>query len=91
MSRTTGPREVPLRAPDCVMRLARLGSMHQTRLSFLRALLRRMRSENWHVAREWFDFDERGVGTAVYTVKVGERLYSLIGFGHAIPPENTMF
>jgi hypothetical protein len=69
------------------MRLARLGSMHQTRLSFLRALLRRMRGESWQVSRHSFDLDEHGVGTAIYTVGVGERLYSLVAFGHELPAE----
>jgi hypothetical protein len=87
MSRKVASTDVPLRSPDRVMRLARLGSMHQMRLSFLRALLRRMRYENWQVACQCFDIDERGVGTAIYTVRVGERLYSLVGFGHEIPPE----
>ena len=78
---------VPLRPPDLVMRLERLGSAHQTRLSFLRALLRRMRSERWHVTRQRFDIDERGVGVAIYAVEVGERIYSLVAFGHHLPPE----
>ena len=59
-----------LRPPDVVMRLARLGSAHQTRLSFLRALLRRMRDDGWRVAKHSFDIDERGVGTAIYTVDI---------------------
>ena len=79
--------DVPLRPPDLVMRLERLGSAHQTRLSFLRALLRRFQIERWQVTRERFDIDERGVGVAIYAVKIGERIYSLIAFGHEIPPE----
>jgi hypothetical protein len=31
---------VPLRPPEYVMRLTRLGSFHRTRLSFMRAMLR---------------------------------------------------
>ena len=34
------------RPPEQVMRLARLGSAHPTRLSFLRVLLRRMQAEH---------------------------------------------
>ena len=33
------PPKVPLRSPDTVMRLARMGSMFPTRLSFLRTLM----------------------------------------------------
>jgi len=70
-----------------VMRLERLGSAHQTRLSFLRVLLRRMRAERWRIARERFELDARGVGTAVYRVDVGERVYALVAFGHQLAPE----
>ena len=35
------------RPPEQVMRLARMGAAHPTRLSFLRALLRRMQSDGW--------------------------------------------
>ncbi|MBV9517006.1 MAG: hypothetical protein JO068_02705 [Hyphomicrobiales bacterium] len=76
-----------LRPPDVVMRLDRLGSAHQTRLSFLRALLRRMRDEEWRVARRVFDIDERGVGTAIYTVEMKGRVLSLVAFGHELAPE----
>ena len=34
--------EAPLRDPQTVMRLARLGAFHQSRLSFMRVLLRRL-------------------------------------------------
>ncbi len=76
-----------LRPPDVVMRLARLGSAHQTRLSFLRALLRRMREDGWRVAKHSFDIDERGVGTAIYTVDIKGRVLSLVAFGHELAPE----
>jgi hypothetical protein len=59
------PKALSLRPPDEVMRLARLGSAHQTRLSFLRALLRRIRDEDWRVVKHAFHIDERGVGTAI--------------------------
>jgi len=78
---------VPLRPPDVVMRLDRLGSAHQTRLSFLRAMLRRMRVEGWRVARPVFEIDERGVGTAVYSVEANGKIVSLVAFGHELPSE----
>ena len=79
--------EVALRPPGVVMRLARLGSFHQTRLSFLRVLLRRAISDRWTFSRPRFDIDVRGVGTAVYQVRCGPRTYSLVAFGHDLPPE----
>lgn len=54
------------RSPDQVMRLARLGSSHPTRLSFLRQLLRRMKDENWRFDRPVWEIDAKGVGRAVY-------------------------
>lgn len=79
---------IALRPPSVVMRLARLGSFHQTRLSFLRVLLRRAITENWRFDRLRFDIDARGVGTAVYAVHMGNgRTASLVAFGHDLPPE----
>ena len=75
------------RAPDVVMRLERMGSFHQCRLSFMRTLLRRMKTENWRFERTSFDFTAAGVGTAVYTAITPERRYSLVAFGHDLPPE----
>ena len=42
---------VALRSPDMVMRLERLGSFHQTRLSFMRVLLRRLDRDGWRLSR----------------------------------------
>ena len=78
---------VEMRSPGTVMRLARLGSFHQCRLSFMRTLLRRMKRENWAFERPRFEIDEQGVGTAVYAVRGPERTYSLVCFGHDLPPE----
>ena len=52
---------VPLRPPETVMRLDRLGSFHQSRLSFMRTLLRRMKRERWTFSRPVFDIDGSGV------------------------------
>jgi hypothetical protein len=79
--------KVPLRPPETVMRLARLGSFHQCRLSFMRTLLRRMKRENWTFARPVFDIDAKGVGVAVYSAHGPDRTYSLVCFAHDLPPE----
>lgn len=75
------------RTADEVMRLSRLGLSHPTRLSFLRVLLRRMQQDAWSFTRPVFDFDARGVGRAVYCAEGPERTYSLVAFGHDLPPE----
>lgn len=75
------------RSPNEVMRLSRLGASHPTRLSFLRILLRRMQREAWVFDRPLFDFDELGVGRAVYTARGPERSYSIVVFGHDLSPD----
>ena len=75
------------RDPADVMRLARMGCSHPTRLSFLRQLLRRMRDEGWRFDRPLWDVDARGVGRAVYRAIGPARTYSLVAFAHDLPPE----
>lgn len=81
------PLPVPLRPPHQVMRLDRLGASHPTRLSFLRAMLRRLESEGWTFGRPVWALDARGFGHAVYTVRTPRRAYSLVAFSHDLPPE----
>ncbi len=76
-----------LRAPDKVMKLSRLGSIHQSRLSFMRILLRRLQNENWQFDRPVFEIDACGVGYAVYSARGPERTYSLVAFSHDLPEE----
>lgn len=75
------------RSPDVVMRLRRLGSLHQCRLSFMRVLTRRMAREAWSFSRSAFRIDEAGVGHAVYTATGPDRAYSLVAFAHDLPDE----
>lgn len=76
-----------LRAPEEVMRLARLGAHHNTRLSFLRDLIRRMQREGWRIERTRFDIDAKGVGVAVHSAIGPERTYSLVAFAQELAPE----
>ena len=78
---------IPMRDPNVVMRLSRLGSIHQCRLSFMRVLLRRLKRENWRFDRPAFQIDARGVGHAVYSAHGPDRSYSLVAFAHDLPPE----
>ena len=87
MNDLSPPKPEDLRPPHVVMRLARLGAFHQCRLSFMRTLLRRMKREDWEFSRPVFDVDGAGVGTAVYTATGPERSYSLVCFGHDLPPD----
>lgn len=92
MNRLADPESASLidgfrRPPEQVMRLARMGSAHATRLSFLRALLRRLRDERWRFDRPLFEMDERGVGRAVYRAIGPQRTYSLVAFAHDLPDD----
>ena len=75
------------RPPEVVMRLERMGSFHQSRLSFMRALLRRLKRENWRFERRLWALDDDGFGRAVYTVYGPERAYSLVAFSHYLADE----
>lgn len=86
-SQANSSQTVAKRDPALVMRLSRLGSFHQSRLSFMRILTRRMTDENWTFSRPIFDFDDKGVGNAVYCAHTPDRTYSLIAFGHDLPAE----
>ncbi|MEM7047669.1 MAG: hypothetical protein AAF442_08515 [Pseudomonadota bacterium] len=76
-----------LRPARQVMRLARLGSFHRTRLSFMPALLRQLRQERWGFARPLWDVDAAGVGQALYTARGPRRTYSLVAFAHDLPAD----
>ena len=75
-----------LRAPETVMRLARLGAFHQTRLSFLRATLRQIAADGYRFGYERWEIGDDGTGTAVYAARGPERDYSLVCFAHDLDP-----
>ncbi|PTX72198.1 hypothetical protein [Sulfitobacter mediterraneus] len=81
------PPHVPLRPPDEVMRLARMGSMFPTRLSFLRSMIRRLARENAQITRPVWNMDEGGFGHAVYSLRFGGHEYSLVAISTDLPPE----
>jgi hypothetical protein len=68
------------------MSLDRMGAAFQTRLSFLRTLLRRMGNENWRITRPRFELDDDGYGMALYTVETPLRQYSLISYSQYLDP-----
>jgi len=73
---------VPLRDPNIVMKLSRLGSFHQSKLSFLRSFLKEFK--DWEYKRDLFELSENGYGTAVYSFKKKNRVYSLICFANEL-------
>ena len=75
------------RPASVVMKLARMGSFHQSRLSFMRVLLRRLKAENWQFRQAEWQIDEHGVGVATYEAIGPERTYTLVAFAHDLPDE----
>jgi len=74
--------EIELRNPNIIMKLSRLGSFHQSKLSFLRSFLKEFK--NWEYKRDLFELNESGYGIAVYSLKKDSRVYSLICFANEL-------
>ena len=74
--------QVELRDPNVIMKLSRLGSFHQSKLSFLRSFLKEFK--DWEYKRDLFNLDEFGYGVAVYSFKKKDRVYSLICFANKL-------
>ena len=66
------------RSANEIMTLSRLGSFYQSKLSFLRSFIREFK--DWDFSTDLFELDENGYGTAVYSVKKNDRIYSLVCF-----------
>ena len=75
---------IKLRDPNEVMKLSRLGSFHQSKLSFLRSFIREFK--NWEYKRSVFELDKDGYGVAVYSFEKNKRNYSLVCFAQYINP-----
>ena len=74
--------KVNLRSPNEIMKLSRLGSFHQSKLSFLRSFLKEFK--DWTYKRDMFELNEFGFGTAVYSFKKKNRVYSLICYANEL-------
>ena len=74
--------KIELRDPNTIMKLSRLGSFHQSKLSFLRSFLNEFK--DWEYKKDLFDLDENGYGEAVYSFKKKKRVYSLVCFANRI-------
>ncbi|MDG1749939.1 MAG: hypothetical protein P8H89_09730 [Porticoccaceae bacterium] len=78
---------LPMRPASKVMQLDRLGSLHQSRLSFMRTLVRRMVAENWQISAPVFYLDEQGFGKVVYQIQARYGVFSFVVFSHYLDPE----
>ena len=77
--------KVELRDPNTIMKLSRLGSFHQSKLSFLRSFLSEFK--DWDYNRDLFNLDKGGYGEAIYSFKKKDRVYSLVCFANKIDDE----
>lgn len=70
------------RPAEEVMQLDRLGSIHASRLSFMRTLLRRVMNEQWQISPSVFDLDSDGYGVVVYRIQAAHGIYSFVIFSN---------
>jgi len=77
--------KIELRNPNIIMKLSRLGSFHQSKLSFLRSFLSEFK--DWDYKRDLFDLDQNGYGESVYSFKKKNRVYSLVCFANELKDE----
>ena len=74
--------KINLRDPNIVMKLSKLGSFHQSKLSFLRSFLKEFK--DWKYSRDLFELDENGYGRAIYSFKKDNRTYSMVSFANKL-------
>ena len=73
---------IDLRKPEFVMKLDRLGSFHQSKLSFLRSFIREFK--DWTFQTREFELNEKGFGHCVYIVNKEDKKYSLVCFSNEL-------
>ena len=74
--------EIKLRDPKFLMKLSKLGSFHQSKLSFLRSFLKEFK--DWKYNRDLFQLNDKGFGRAIYSFTKEKKTYSLICFANEI-------
>lgn len=79
--------ELQLRPSDQVMNLVRLGSLHASRLSFSRSLVRQMAREDWTVTTVRSELDQQGHGVVIYRLQTPHHIYHGVLFSQHLDPE----
>ncbi len=77
----------PIRPPSTVMKLDRLGSFHQTRLSFTRRLIDDLKYQKSKIEIYQWDIDNSGIGSAIIKIALKKETLSLVIFCHSISDE----
>jgi hypothetical protein len=82
--------DLAMRSADVTNRTECLGAMHGTRLSFARALVRRMARDNWRIRIARMALDDDGYGMCVYSIEAyGERYSQVIFSRHLDAADRT--
>jgi len=77
----------PIRPPSTVMKLNRLGSFHQTRLSFTRRLIDDLNYQKSKIEIHQWNIDSSGIGNAIIKIALKKETLSLVIFCHSISDE----
>ncbi len=77
----------PMRPPSEVMNLDRLGSFHQTRLSFTRRLIDDLKFQESKIEIHQWNIDYNGIGSAIIKIALKKKTLSLVIFCHSISDE----
>ena len=76
-----------MRQPSKVMKLQRLGSFHQSKLSFTRQLINELKFKNSQFEISEWNIDQNGFGNAVIQTVFNNNTFSLVVFCHSIDDE----
>ncbi|MCY9843922.1 hypothetical protein [Vibrio caribbeanicus] len=77
-----------LRGADVVMSPQHLGAMHQTRISFVRSLIRKMAQQQWELTIFDWQLSSEGYGHVIYQMTTPTNLYHLVVFCDEIDDED---
>ncbi len=72
--------ECSLRNADVVMSPERLGAMHQSRISFVRTMIRKMGQQQWQVSKHQWQLCPNGFGHVIYKLVTPNHTYHLVVF-----------
>lgn len=72
--------ETSLRNADVVMSPERLGAMHQSRISFVRTMIRKMGQQQWQVSKHQWQLCLNGYGHVIYKLTTPNHTYHLVVF-----------
>lgn len=81
-------KALSLRDPSDVMNPDRLGAMQQTRISFVRTLLRKISREQWQLDKQSWCLSDEGYGHAIYRLTTNNGVYHLVVFCDQIADED---